>query len=231
MTERPGDIELADMYVRNALTDDEEADFEVRMLQSPQLQQHVQTALAIKESLKLDEMLGESSSHTRSKDHHESGNSWGRMALAASVLLAIVSTLMLAKTSIESNQLKRQIAELVQPQTSVLTVPVNIMRSVGSGTPDVIVQKPSVGSVIQLDIELSGQSQAQPSLRFTLVNGGQESVVSWQVSPSANGRSTVLIRTEQIPNGLVQLQISDVAGNVLDRYLLEFRPPVDEPNK
>jgi hypothetical protein len=231
MTERLSDIELADMYVRNELTGDDEADFEVRMLQSPQLQQHVQTALAIKESLKLEEKLGESPSDIRNSEHHKSRNSWGQMALAASVLLAVVSTLMWAKTSIDSNQLKRQITELSQPQALVLTVPVNIMRSFGSDTPDVIVQKPSAGSVIQLDIELSGQSRAQPLLRFTLVSEGQESNVSWQASPSANGRSTVLIRSEQIPTGLVQLQISDVDGNVMDRHLLEFRPPLDQPNK
>ncbi len=228
MTERRGDIELVDMYVRNAMTGDEEADFEVRMLESPQLQQHVQTALAIRESLKLQETIGESSSDPLSRDHHlKPGYSWGRTALAASVLLAVVSTMMLVKTSIESNQLKHQIADLIQPQTSVLTIPVNIMRSAGSGTPDVIVQKPSDGSVIQLDIELSGQAQAQPSLLFSLLSGGQDSIISWQVSPSANGRSTVLIRSEQIPTGLVQLQITDVDGNILDRHLLEFRSPVD----
>ena len=59
MTEQPNNIELADLYVRNKLTTDEETDFEVRMLESPELQQHVQTALAIKESFKLDKKLGD----------------------------------------------------------------------------------------------------------------------------------------------------------------------------
>ena len=75
MTERPGDIELADMYVRNELDGADEADFEVRMLESPQLQQHVKTALAIRESLKLEEILGESPSDIQNSKHHKPRNS------------------------------------------------------------------------------------------------------------------------------------------------------------
>ena len=227
MTEHPADIELVDRYVRNEMTGDEEADFELRILKSPQLQEHVQIALAIKESFKLEEMLGESYSGTNNTNRYNPGNSWVQMTLAASVLLAVVSTLMWAKFNVESNQLKRQIAELNRPQTSVLTVPVSIMRSSGSGTSGVIVQKPSDGSIIQMDIELSAQSQAQDLLRFTLVSSASEPFIRWQESPTTNGGLTVLIRSEQIPTGLVQLQISDVAGNILDRYFLEFLAPVN----
>lgn len=227
MTDRVSDIELADIYVRNELTGDEEAEFEVRMLGSSQLQQHVQTALAIRESLKLEELRVESSPPRRGRDHLELGISWGHLAVAASVLLAVVSTLMFVKANIESKQLNRQIAQLIEPQTSVLTVPVNIMRSVGAVTPDVIVQKPSAGSIIQLNIELSAQAQAQTSLLFTLVNEERDSIIRWQASPSATGYSIVLIRSEQIPTGLAQLQVSDTDGNILGKHSLEFRPSLD----
>jgi hypothetical protein len=223
MTEHPTDIELADLYVRDKLSGDEEADFEVRMLESPQLQQHVETALAIQESLKLDQAHGKASPMALGSDQRKAGNPWGNMALAASVLLAVVSTVMLARTSIESDRLKQQVAELSQPQSSVLTVPISIMRSLGSGSPDVIVQKPPDGSVIQLDIELSRQSLAQPLLQFALESETESPILAWQTPPSANGRTTVLLQSRQIPTGLAQLSISDIDGNTLQSFLLEFR--------
>jgi len=227
MTERLDDIELADRYVRNKLAGDVETEFEVRMLENPELQQHVQTALAIRASLRLEEQLGDSSSGSHNSGQHKPRVDWGKLAIAASVLLVVVSTVMLAKSSIESNQLERQIAELTRPRTSFLKVPVNIMRSVGSNTPDVIVQMPSINSVIQLDIELSGKSQVHSSLRFDLESDEGISIATWKASASENGRTVVLFRSELIPAGFVHLRVSDVNGNILDRHLLEFRAPVD----
>ena len=227
MTEHSKDYELVDRYVRNELSADEEAYFEIRMLQSQQLQQHVQNALGIKEALKLDEKLKEPTITAISGSRHSRENPWKSMALAASVVLAVLSTLMFVKSSIEVNGLKRQIEELNQPKTSVLIVPVDIMRSTGNGSPDVIVQKPSANTIIQLDIELTRQSQVQSMLRIALYGDGPAPIASWEAAPLANGRTIAFLRSEQMPIGLVKLQISDADGKSLERRVLEFKRPVD----
>lgn len=223
MIERPTDIELADLYVRDKLSAGEEADFELRMLEDPELQEHVQTALAIRQCLKLGQACDEPGRTDTGMEARGSGDSWRNWVLAASVLLAVVTTLMLAKSNVESEQLRLRVAELSQPQTSVLSVPVNIMRTLGAGAADVIVQKPPAGSAIQLDIELGADSRNQGLLNFALSSDAGTPIVSWQASPSADGRATVLIRSELIPAGMVQLDIIHPDGNVLDRRLLEFR--------
>lgn len=226
MTEHSKNCELVDRYVRNELSADEEADFETRMLESPELQERVQASLGIKRALAMEDPTEKSASEQQ-RSIHTGQNSWKTLALAASVLLAVFSTLMLVKTSIESGQLKRQIAVLNQPQTSVLTVPVDIMRSAGGATPDVIIQIPPAGTAVQLDIELTTQSQNQTLLNMALLDQQQNPLITWQAFPLDNGRSTVLIRSEQLSAGLVQLQISDADGVVLEQRLLEFRPPAE----
>ena len=227
MIKHSKDIELVDQYVRNELTADEEAEFEVRMLQSPPLQRYVQTALGIKEALRLGEKHAEPSLTAMGGNRHSRKNTWKSMALAASVLLAAFSTLMLVKTNNEAKELKRQIEKLNQPKTSILTVPVDIMRSSESGSPDVIVQKPSARTLIQLDIELTRQSQTQSALQFALYGDGPTPLARWEAIPLANGRTIALLRSEQIPTGLVELQISDIDGKILEHHLLEFKPHLD----
>lgn len=223
MTRHLTDGELADLYVLDKLPGDEEAEFEERMLVDQQLQQHVETALAIKEALKLEQTLCEKTSGSRDKFHRKNANSWGGLALAASVLLTVVSVVMLARSGHEVDQLERKVAELSRPQTSVLKVPVNIMRSAVSASPEVIVQKPQNGGLIQLDIQLNIQSQTQPSLNFALENEMGVSIETWSAVPASNGHSIVLLRSEQIPVGKASLKISDSDGNILDRRLVEFR--------
>jgi hypothetical protein len=225
MTENLHDIEWVDRYIRNQLSAEEEAEFEVRMLQSKELQQHLQTAMALKESLKLDEEIGKTSARPPLTDQSRMKHRWRDMAIAASVLIALGSSAGLVVSRHQTDRLEQQIADLNQPATAVLLVPVQIMRSSEPGSSHVIVQKPPGRALIQLDIELSGQAQAQaqPFLQFTLVNDQQRPVLSWQASPLANGRATVLLRNDQVPTGNVRLEISDAGGNVLERHLLEFR--------
>ncbi|MGB5291467.1 MAG: hypothetical protein WBN41_08455 [Lysobacterales bacterium] len=225
MTENLHDIEWVDRYIRNQLSAEEEAEFEVRMLQSKELQQHLQTAMALKESLKLDEEIGKSSARPPLTGQSRMKNRWRDMAIAASVMIALGSSAGLVVSRYQTDRLEQQIAELNQPATAVLLVPVHIMRSSEPGSSHVIVQKPPGRALIQLDIELSGQAlaQAQPFLQFALVNDKERPVLTWQASPLANGRATVLLRNDQVPAGNVRLEISDQGGNVLERHLLEFR--------
>jgi len=223
MTENLNDIEWVDRYIRNQLSAEEEAEFEVRMLQSKELQQHLQTAMALKESLKLDGEIGKTSARPPLIGQSRMKHRWRDMAIAASVLIALVSSAGLLSSRYRTIRLEQQIADLNQPATAVLLVPVQIMRSSEPGSSHVIVQKPPGRALIQLDIELSGQAQAQPILQFALVNDKQSPVLTWQASPLANGRATVLLRNDQVPTGNVRLEISDQGGNVLERHLLEFR--------
>jgi hypothetical protein len=225
MTENLNDIEWVDRYVRNQLSVEEEAEFEVRMLQSKELQQHLQTAIALKETLKLDEETGSSSARPELIDQPRMKSRWKDLAIAASVLIALGSSAGLVVSRYQTDQLEQQITALNQPATAVLMVPVHIMRSPDPGSSHVIVRKPFGRALIQLDIELSGQAQAQakPFLQFALVDDKQHPVLTWQASPLANGRATVLLRNDQVPTGNIHLEISDQGGTVLERHLLEFR--------
>jgi len=223
MIENLGDFELVDRYVRNQLSAEDEADFELRMLQSKELQQHLQAALGIKETFKLDERTAKSSTKSPVADQSRLNFHWKDMAIAASVLIAVITSAGLVVSQYQSNRLEDKIAELNQPPTSVLVVPVQIMRSSKMGSSKVLVAKPSGRTLIQLDIELSRKAQAIPLLQFTLINDGQESLLRWQASPSASGRATVLLRNDQVPVGRMLLNISDNNGNVLEHHMLEFR--------
>ncbi len=58
MTEQQQDSHLIDQYIRNQLSTVEEAEFEVRMLESRELRSQFEVAFAIRESLRLHQTLG-----------------------------------------------------------------------------------------------------------------------------------------------------------------------------
>lgn len=60
MTEQQQDSHLIDQYIRNQLSTVEEAEFEVRMLESRELRSQFEVAFAIRESLRLYQTLGAS---------------------------------------------------------------------------------------------------------------------------------------------------------------------------
>jgi hypothetical protein len=139
------------------------------------------------------------------------------------VILAVFSTVMFWKVGNDSADLQHQVDLLSQPRTQVLTVPVNIMRSAGSQTPDVIVQKPTGHAAILLDIELAPPSRQLDDVHFALLDQGGKAVANWVATPSPQGRASVLLNSEQIPVSQLWLEISSRSGDLIERRLLEFR--------
>lgn len=222
MSRKTTRLEWVNRYVRDELTVDEMAEFEHTLMDSPAMQQDLETVLGLREALLLepeqhvprDELLPESLA---------GGGNWKSMALAATVILAVFSTVMFWKVSNESAHLQRQLDVLSQPRSNVLRVPVNIMRSAGARTPDVIAQKPAGHSAILLDIQLAPRSLQQPSLVFSLVDEAGTTVLSWSATSFANGRAEALLNSEQVPGMRLWLEIASDDGELLERRLLEFR--------
>ena len=221
MSEYNIDNDWVDRYIRDELSAEEEIAFEERLLDDPELQQQLQAALAIRESfsrtdLMTDDEVNTSFSTTR-------GNSWTPLAMAASVILAVVSSTLLWRANIESAELRQQINELHQPRTRVLNVPIDIMRSSGKSTPDAIIQKPDGQAAIVLDIELSGRFQKADEIHFELrEESASEVLLAWSAQPPTDNRATVILNSESLPDGRVILSIS-ATGIQPESRLLEFR--------
>jgi len=212
-----------DRYVRDELSGGDEASFEEALLEDPILQREVEAALAIRETLRQDPLALE----TVSESTVQPGNSWAPYAMAASVLLAVISTTLFWRANIETNGLQKQIIALQQPRTSVLQVPVNIMRSSSSSTPDVVILKPPGQGVIVLNIELSPGFKELPSIEFALQQDDANPFLSWVATPGPDGRTSVVLIAEPIPNGLVHLNMFSPVSGVRETRLLEFRSLAD----
>ncbi len=140
-----------DRYLRNGLTTDEEAVFETALLDSPDLQLQLETALGIRQAVLLQAAAG-ATEKAYPPPTLDARNHWQPLALAASVVLAVFSTTMYWQVSNKAGMLQSEITAMSQPRTSVLTVPVDIMRSADSQTPDVMVQKPEGNALLVLDV-------------------------------------------------------------------------------
>jgi len=215
--------EWVDRYVRDELSDAEVVVFEEQLLEDTELQSELEAILVIKQALKLD-VTGEMGSAESAENTH-GHNQWSTYAMAASVLLAVVSTTFYWRSSVEAGHLKEQIANLQAPRTSVLNVPVNIMRSGGNSTPDVIIQKPAGQGVIVLDIELSARFQSLDAINFELLTANSTTILKWTAAANSSDRASVVLNSELIPDGLVHLQMSDPSGKLHESRLLEFRKP------
>jgi len=219
MAEYDIDKGWVDRYIRNELSPEEEIAFEERLLEDPELQQELEAALAIKETMKRSDLVrGDVVAPPVN-----TGNSWTPFALAASVLLAVASTTLLWRANIESDELRQQLEALKQPRTNVLNVPVDIMRSSGNGIPDVIIQKQDGQSVIVLDIELSPRFSQLDQVDFELSEESGERLLAWSSSGSRNGRTSAVLNSESVPDGRVILAMTSPGDQLKETRLLEFR--------
>jgi len=222
MAKQTSNQKWVDRYIRDELAVEETVEFEQALMESPAMQQDLEASLALREALLLEPEQSVTQDGLLPEPLSGGGN-WQTMALAASVLLAAFSTVMFWKVSNDTAGLRSQLDLLSQPRTEVLTVPVNIMRSVGSLSPDVIIQKPAGHSAILLDIELGPTAVEFENLEFELVDDGGAPITSWIAAPTRSGRARVLLNNEQVPSARLWLQISSSEGQVLERRLLEFR--------
>jgi hypothetical protein len=258
-----------DRYLRNGLTTDEEAVFEAALLDSPDLQLELETALGIRQAVllqaeepkatrrpwlgkraklagpegscalfnaversrlppqagagKRDSLLG-AAEKAYPPSTLDARNHWQPLALAASVVLAVFSTTMYWQVSNKAGTLQSEITAMSQPRTSVLTVPVDIMRSADSQTPDVMVRKPEGNALLVLDVELSPAVAALGRVRMSLRDAQAVELLTWDSGRFDDGRVTVAFDARKLPDGKVWLEMSDGQGRVIDRRLLEFLP-------
>lgn len=218
MVEERFDDDWVDRYVRDELSPEDEDRFEQRLMEDAGLQARVEAALGIRG------VLQQSSATTQSPPAGRIGsNPWTSWALAASVALAAVTTVLLWRENVRNNALREQVRSLQAPRTSVLTVPVDIMRSSGAGSPDVIIQKPADDGAIVLDIELAPRFRGLEQIDFSLQAPDGAPVLAWSATPGADGRAVVVLQPESLPDGLVELWIVGPNGRLNGRRLLEFR--------
>lgn len=223
MHKREQKSDWVDRYLRNGLTTDEEAIFETMLLDSPDLQLQLETSMGIRQALLLQaEMSATEKAYPPST--LDARNHWQPLALAASVVLAVFSTTMYWQVSNKAGMLQSEITAMSQPRTSVLTVPVDIMRSADSQTPDVIVQKPEGNALLVLDVELGPAVAALGRVRMSLRDAQALELLAWDSGGFEDGRATVAFDARKLPNGKVWLEMSDEQGRVIDRRLLEFLP-------
>jgi len=213
---------LIDRYLRDELMADEEEAFEMELLESPEMQLQLETAMAIQRAILLTDEF-DRANNTQAPPVAAAGNHWPTWALAASVTLALFSTIMFWKLSTEAGALRSEIDALRQPRTTELIVPVDIMRSADQQTPDVVIQKPDADVLMVLDIELSGVAVRAGPLQLVLRDAQSAELFSWGASGSQNGRLSVAFNSSVMPRGRVWLEISGADAGVLDRRLLEFR--------
>lgn len=209
-----------DRYLRNELSAEEESAFEQALLESTELQEALEAALALREAIRLDSAA--MSSGGGEPDRLLKGTSnWQPFAMAASVLLAIFSTTMFWKVSQESTELRGRVQALNKPYAVVQKISVDIMRS-GGNAPDIIIQKPGEHALVLLEIELSPLGQQQSSVHMTMRDESQSDILDWTSSVNGQRVVSVAIPSQDLPEGRVWLELADSEGKIFDRRLLEF---------
>lgn len=213
-----------DRYVKNQLSPEEVEEFEIEMLDSPRLQDELEAVLALKGILQAETDLEPVRAVAEPRaTYGNKGTNWNQLALAASFALALFSSVMWWKTGNDAATFENQVELLSQPNTNVLRVGIPIMRSAGSQTPDVIVQKPGPGSAMFFEVEVAPSVAERAPLEFQLLNDSDELILRWSATPGLNRHANVLVNSDQVPATRLWLTISSSDGELLERRLLEFR--------
>lgn len=213
---------LTDRYVRNKLSVAEIEDYELRLLESPELQDELEESLMLQQALRLSASRPDEGKQI-GVDQTGKQSNWMQWALAASIALMFVSSYFHLTTWKESIFLKDRVVALSEPRSEVLFATVKIMRSASNAVPDSIIQLSDHSAMVLLEIELGSQSRNAQTLLFSFESENEPTNVTWTGSPDANGLTTVAINSEQIPLGLVWLVVSSKDGEVLERRSLEFK--------
>jgi hypothetical protein len=144
--------------------------------------------------------------------------------MAASVMVAAIAVTLLWRSAAENVALHSRVTELSRPVGTVLTVPVDIMRSMGAPTPDVRIRKPAGAALLILDVEVVAQMANAQGLELLLSDGEGSELSRWTATSARNGRIQIALRTELLPDGMVSLRISDPVSGVSNIRLLELLP-------
>lgn len=227
MTENNAMSARVDRYVRGELDDGETTAFETELLESPQLQDALEVALGLQSAVKRERRQCPAQIiHLQA-----SGRTVGtpprrrpQWALAASIAFAAGVAALLWRSGVENAQLNSRIVELTRPVETVLTVPLDVMRSAGSLAPDVRIRKPAGAAVLILDVEVPAQMADASSLNVELRKDQGAELLRWSARPNASGRIQFALRTDQLPDGRLTLHLSDPASGDADSRSIELLP-------
>lgn len=217
------DSRWIDRYLRNELSEAETESFETALLESSELQDELETAIALQQALMHDSEPVPEQISTEPGPLEARGN-WQPLAMAASLVLAVSSTVLFWKAHNETQNLQHQLEELGRPVSGIVRAPIDIMRSSGQDVPDVIIQKPGPGKLLEFDIQLSPSLAGEESLIMRLLDSEGSEQLSWPIDTDGSGRVSVILRPAMLPDGLSRLEMSDTQGQFSDTRLLEFRP-------
>lgn len=239
MMNRPYDNDWIDRYLRNTLSDQDEAEFETALLQSVDLQRAVENVLCIRQALRLHQRTEAANPVVVGNVEHvetaaagarpdrakelSGRHSWGSAAMVATVLLGVFSTTAWWQASQKVSVLQDELAVLGQPRTDVLTVPIDIMRSGGGLTPDAVIEVPADNSVLVLDVELGLKAAGEDKLLARFRDLDRSEMMAWETGEVENGRVKLVFDAPRMPQGTVWLELSSSNDELLDKRLLEFR--------
>ena len=216
-----------DRYVRGELDPTETAAFEAELLESPTLQDALETALGLRRTLEFERTLNEAgpvSPDTRARPRGAIPSTWQPWALAASLMAVAVTASLWWRTGAENAQLHARIADLERPVSTVLSVPLDVMRSSEPGVPDVFIRKPEGAAVLILDLEVAPRHALAPALHLELRTEQGGELARWSAAPGADGRIQITHRADLLPDGRLTLRISDPASDGSDIRLIELLP-------
>ena len=227
MSELAMDPNRVDLYVRGKLNAEEIMAFEAELLESPKLQEALEEVLSLQRVVDIDQQLSEAGEFDEPVTDVSQG--WytldgARWPVAASITLAAGAVLFLWHAEVENTQLQSQISALSQPVGRVLTVPLDIMRSTGSQTPDVRIRKMPGPALLVLDVEVTSRMANSPELQVELHGDKGDELAVWSANPGPEGRIQLAFRSDHLPDGLVSLVIRDPQSGAREDRLLELLP-------
>ena len=177
---------LTDRYVNDNLSPAEVKEYELRLLEGPEMLDDLEDTLVLKKALKLDQ--------ARSHIYQNAGvpeigsrPNWMQWALAASVVLLVFSSAFHLTSRNDNKFLKNLVTQLEQPRDNIIIATVKIMRSANNKVPGSIILLPNKNSTVLLEIELGSRSRAAQQLLFKLESEDKSINLTWSGSPDVGG--------------------------------------------
>lgn len=228
MTENTAMSARVDRYLRGELDEGETWAFETEVLESPELQDALEVALGLKSAVKRERRPSPAQIIHLPASGRTAGTPPRRRppwALAASIAIAAGAAGLLWRSGVENAQLNSRIVALTRPVETVLTVPLDVMRSAGSQASDVRIRKPAGAAVLILDVEVPAQMANASPLNVELRQDQGAELLRWSANPNASGRIQFALRTDQLPDGRLILHMSNPASGDADSRSIELLPP------
>lgn len=228
MSELVMESKRVNLYVKGQLNAEETMAFETDLLESPKLQEALESVLSLQRVLDIEQQLSDAGVADETGAYaprRQQLLNVRTLSMAASILLAAGAGVLLWHSEMENTQLQSQISTLSQPVGSVLTVPLDIMRSAPSATPDVRIRKMPGPALLVLDVEVSSRMANAQVLELGLLGEQGDELASWSARPAPGGRVQLAFRSDHVPDGLLSLTISDPESGASDKRLLELLPP------